>query len=394
MQVWVAHRLAWLRRQWIPAVLFIGFWTVIGLAFASQFYLSSLLFGYYTVTWGQAISITLGDWYVWAFLSLPIVWFARRFPLHRRNWSRLVVIHLAASLVVCVAYVLIRAAVGQMQSPLLGMTTTFGDTVERLFLKNTLLNLIIYWIIVSVSHAVDYYRKYRDREVQNADLERRLAEARLMALQMQLNPHFLFNTLHAISALVHQDPDSAEEMIARLSELLRQALENTEASEVTLREELDFLGRYLEIEQTRFGSRLAFRPAVAPETLEARVPNLLLQPLIENAIRHGIERQKRAGRIELRAWREGDRLHLEVSDNGAGVPAGQPLRLGVGLANTRARLHHLYGGRSRFHLGNRPEGGLRVSLSLPFRTAEPPAEPASRPSPDPARTPATTPPLS
>lgn len=366
--------LAWLRRNWVPSGLFLGFWTAIGLSFASQFYLTSRLFGYYTVTWGQAIGITLGDWYVWALLSLPIVWFARRFPLHRRQWPRLLVIHAAASLVVCIAYVLVRAAVGQLQNPLLGMTTTFRGTVEQLFLKNTLLNLIIYWIIVSVSHAFDYYRKFRDREVQAAELERRLAEARLMALQMQLNPHFLFNTLHTISALVHRDPDEAEEMIARLSGLLRLALENTDANEVPLREELEFLRRYLEIEQTRFGPRLEVRRDVAPEALEARVPNLLLQPLVENAIRHGIERNAGAGLIEIRARREGDTLRVDVSDNGAGTTTGQVIRPGVGLANTRARLEHLYGPAQHFRLIRRPAGGLRVSVSLPFRAAgAPPA---------------------
>ncbi len=364
--------LAWLRQNGAPWVLFVGLWTVIGLSFASQFYLSSHLFGYYTVTWKQAISITLGDWYVWAFLSLPIIWLARHFPLHRRHWFRLLVIHIAASLVICVAYVLIRAAVGQLQNPLLGMTTTFWGTVEQLFLKNSLLNLLIYWIIVSVSHAFDYYRKFRDREVATADLERRLAEARLMALQMQLNPHFLFNTLHTISALVHKDPDEAEEMIARLSELLRLALENTEANELPLREELEFLDRYLEIEQTRFGDRLKVARDIAPETLDALVPNLLLQPLVENAIRHGVERNAQAGVVELRAWREDDRLCCEVSDNGPGAASGETIRLGVGLSNTRARLQHLYGNRQHFQLRNRSAGGLTVSLSLPFRTAAAP----------------------
>lgn len=364
-----AKLLAWLRQKGAPGGLFMGLWTVIGLSFASQFYLSSHLFGYYTVTWKQAISVTLGDWYVWALLSLPILWLARRFPLHRRNWFRLLVIHVAASLVVCVAYVFLRAAVGQLQNPLLGMATSFRGTVERLFLKNSLLNLLIYWIIVSVGHAFDYYRKFRDHEVARADLERRLAEARLMALQMQLNPHFLFNTLHTIAALVHKDPDEAEETIARLSELLRLALENTDATEVPLRDELAFLGRYLEIEQTRFGDRLTVTRKVEPAVLDALVPNLLLQPLVENAIRHGVERNARPGTVELRAWREGDRLRCEVSDNGPGAAAGETIRLGVGLSNTRARLEHLYGGRQHFRLHNRPGGGLTVSLALPFRRA-------------------------
>ncbi|MBM3880602.1 MAG: sensor histidine kinase [Verrucomicrobia bacterium] len=356
-----------LRQNLIPWGLFIGFWTVIGLSFASQFYLSSALFGYYTVTWSQAIGITLGDWYVWALLSLAIVWFARRFPLQRRHWAKLAVIHTAASLLVCVAYVLIRAGVGQLQSPWLGMTTTFWGTAERLFLKNTFLNLLIYWIIVSVSLGFDYYRKFRDREVRTADLERRLAEAKLMALQMQLNPHFLFNTLHTISALVHKDVEAADRMIARLSELLRLALENTNANEVPLAQELDFLRRYLEIEQTRFGDRLSVKLEVAPDTLAAQVPNLVLQPLVENAIRHGLEPHRRPGCIQLRAERKGDQLELEVRDNGGGLAPGKPFQAGVGLANTQARLEHLYGRGQRCELRAAVGGGLVVSLRLPYR---------------------------
>ncbi len=361
--------IVWLRQNLVPWSLFIGFWTIIGLSFASQFYLSSTLFGYHTVTWGQAVSVTLGDWYVWAVLSLPIIWFARRFPLHRRNWPQVVVIHLTASLVVSVAYVFVRAAVGQLQNPLLGVTTTFWGTAEKLFLKNSFLNLLIYWIIVSVSLAFDYYRKFRDREVRAADLERRLAEARLMALQMQLNPHFLFNTLHTISALVHRDVEQADRMIVRLSELLRAALENTGAQEVPLREELDFLRRYLEIEQTRFGDRLEVRFELAPDTADALVPNLILQPIVENAIRHGIEPHRRHGIITLRARREADRLVLEVEDNGAGLTAGPPQRLGVGLTNTRDRLEHLYGSRQRLEFHPAAAAGLQVRVVLPLRLA-------------------------
>jgi len=361
--------IAWLRQHWIPWTLFIGFWTAIGLSFASQFYLSSVLFGYHTVTWGQAISITLGDWYAWAALSLPIVWFARRFPLHRRHWGKLVVIHTAASLVVCLLYVLLRAAVGELQGPLLGMTTSYWATVEKLVLKNTFLNLLIYWVIVSVSLAFDYYRKFRDRELRAADLERRLAEAKLMALQMQLNPHFLFNTLHTISALMHRDVEQADRMLARLSELLRLALENTDANEVPLRDELDFLRRYLEIEQTRFGGRLEVRFEVASDTIEAMVPNLLLQPLVENAIRHGIEPHRKRGLIVLRSCRDGPQLRLEVRDNGAGLGSQLPPRLGVGLGNTQARLAHLYGHAQRLDLAQSPGGGFTVTVTIPVRAA-------------------------
>jgi LytS/YehU family sensor histidine kinase len=186
---------------------------------------------------------------------------------------------------------------------------------------------------------------------------------------MQLNPHFLFNTLHAISALVHKDVEAADRMIARLSDLLRYALESTDAQEVPLRQELGFLNRYLEIEQTRFGDRLTVRLDIAPETLDALVPNLVLQPLVENAIRHGIEPRAKPGRIDLRARRENGRLKLEVCDNGVGLPSGRIPEEGVGLSNTRARLQQLYGEGHCFELGDAPGGGLMVSVELPFRAA-------------------------
>jgi len=266
-------------------------------------------------------------------------------------------------------YMVVRAWVGQAQSGLGGQPVSFAETFNPLLVKTFHLNLLIYWVIVSVHHAFGYYRQVQVRELRAVELEKRLAQARLQALQMQLNPHFLFNTLHAISALVHKDVEAADRMIARLSDLLRYALESTDAQEVPLRQELDFLNRYLEIEKTRFGDRLTVRLDIAPETLDALVPNLVLQPLVENAIRHGIEPRAKPGRIDLRARRENGRLKLEVCDNGVGLPSGRIPEEGVGLSNTRARLQQLYGERHLFALGNTAGGGLTVSVELPFRAA-------------------------
>jgi LytS/YehU family sensor histidine kinase len=184
---------------------------------------------------------------------------------------------------------------------------------------------------------------------------------------MQLNPHFLFNCLHSISSLMHQDVEGADRMITQLADLLRAALANSDTQEVPLRQELDFLRRYLEIEQTRFGDRLAVTMEIAPETLDARVPNLILQPLVENAIRHGIEPHARAGRIELRARRLDGSLALEVQDSGAGLRGAAAIE-GVGLSNTRARLRELYGAAHQFDLQDGADGGLRVRLRIPFRS--------------------------
>jgi len=238
---------------------------------------------------------------------------------------------------------------------------------KPLLVKTWHFNLLIYWVIVAVSHAFDYYRKYRERELRASELEKHLAQAKLQALQMQLNPHFLFNTLHSISSLMHKDVEAADRMIARLSDLLRAALEGAGTQQVTLRQELDLLQLYLAIEQVRFGSRLTVKMNIAPDTLGAQVPNLILQPLVENAIRHGIEPRARLGCIELQAHRQDGALALVVSDDGAGLGENGRIKEGVGLSNTRARLRELYGTAHRFELLRGQEGGVRVELSIPFR---------------------------
>ena len=350
-----------LQRRWIKWLLWFGFWTLIGLSFAFQFYISSAKAGL-EVTWRQAVSYALGDWYVFALLSIPVVWLARRFDFESGNRARSLAVHLPASLVFSLAYMVLRAWVGRWQSE-----ASFAEAFQPLLVKTWHFNLLIYWVIVAVSFAFDYYRKYRERELRTMELEKQLAQAKLQALQMQLNPHFLFNTLHSISSLMHQDVEAADGMITRLSDLLRTALDSSDTQEVTLRQELEFLQRYLEIEQTRFGRRLTVKTDVAPDTLDARVPNLILQPLVENAIRHGIEPHAKPGRVELRSQREAGTLVLEVCDNGAGLRKDEPAGERVGLSNTRARLRTLYGDAHGFELRDAPGGGLLVRLIIPFR---------------------------
>lgn len=245
------------------------------------------------------------------------------------------------------------------------------------------MNLLTYWAVVGVSHAFYYYNRYRDREVAASRLEAQLAGARLELLRAQLHPHFLFNTLHAISELMHEDVERADLMLTHLSELLRLALENAGAHEVPLREELDFLHRYLEIQQMRFQDRLSVRVEAEPEALDACVPYLILQPLVENAIRHGVATREAPGRVEVRATRRAPGpedpafpngaahvLRLEVRDDGPGLPAGGAgLREGLGLTNTRVRLRELYGPAQRCEITNIPGGGLCVSLEIPFHEA-------------------------
>ena len=220
--------------------------------------------------------------------------------------------------------------------------------------------LPIYLMIMSGAHAALFYRRSQERAAS-------LARARLEALRMQLQPHFLFNTLNTIAGLVHDDPNKADAMLIALSDLLRLSLKTSRELELPLHRELEFVERYLELMHARFEERLRYHLDIAPDVNAALVPGFLLQPLVENAVHHGLEPQPAGGLVTVRAWREGETLHLSVADNGVGLSKGQPQREGIGLANTRARLHELYGKRASLSL--RDEGGLSVEITLPFHTA-------------------------
>ena len=319
----------------------------------------SYAYGGYDASWRWALIIALTDWYVWAALTPAISWLARRFAIERRSWLRSLLVHIPASLFFSILKMVIETTI---LSRLSGAPARPNPVLQ---FPST---LFTYWAILGVIYAINYYRKYREHELKASQLETQLAQAQLQALKMQLHPHFLFNTLHAVSSLMRKDVEAADSMIARLSDLLRLTLENTGVQVVTLRQELEFLESYLEIEQTRFQNRLEVRMDIAPETLDARVPNLILQPLVENAIRHGIAPRSAPGCIEIRAAHDRERLRLQVRDNGPGLPESQnaAIKEGVGLANTRARLEQLYGAAQSFELKNQPEGGLLVSLTLPF----------------------------
>jgi two-component sensor histidine kinase len=352
--------------SWSQGVLFFGFWTLLGLAFAAQLYLSRSGIGS-PVSWEFAVGRALADWYVYGLLSLPALWLAKQFHIERAHWQRTVLVHLAASAVFSVLWMVLRSLIEGWQSRGEPGSMSFADAFSHALFATFFFNLLIYWAIISVAHTLAYYRKYAERELRTAELESSLTQARLQALQMQLNPHFLFNTLNSISSLMHQDVEAADRMIARLSELLRYALESTNSQEVPLHEELHFLDRYLEIQQRRFGDRLTVQREIQPDTLTGMVPTLVLQPLVENSIRHGIAPRARPGRILLRARRNGETLLLEVADNGVGLQGKVEIDEGVGLSNTRARLVQLYGEAHRFEFSEGSDGGLVVTLEIPWR---------------------------
>jgi len=245
---------------------------------------------------------------------------------------------------------------------ILAMSTNLSEQL----LISSFNGIVTYGVIVGIYHAVTYYAQFREREVRASQLETQVAQAQLMALKMQLQPHFLFNTLNSISALVTDNPAAAERMIARLSELLRTTLENAGTQEVSLQQELAVLDTYLEIERARFPDRLRVQMDIDPAVLDARVPNLILQPLVENAIRHGIAPQPHTGEVAIHAARSNGHLMLRVQDNGVGVQALDTLEWGVGLTNTEARLQQLYGAQHTFELRN--DDGFEVRLAFPYNT--------------------------
>lgn len=344
----------------IRILLVFGGWTLVGLFAASRLAMSYAYSGY-DVAWGFVLQLSLTQAYGWALLFPLIFWLARRFDL-TRLWWRDVAVHLLFAIVVAYAKVSLDAYT---------LPLVTGSSYRIRGINEGYSNFVTYIILAGLVMGAGYYTKFRERALRASQLEARLAQARLSALQMQLHPHFLFNTLNSISALMHRDVEAADRMLARLSELLRLTLEAGDEPEIPLRRELEFLDRYLEIEKVRFGPRLHVQQEIDPETLDAQVPNFLLQPLVENAIRHGIAPHARPGRIDLRFRRRDDRLQVEVADNGAGLSVAQTraVREGVGLANIRARLRELYGEDHRLELRNGTEAGLVVALEIPFRTA-------------------------
>ncbi|HEY0319526.1 MAG TPA: histidine kinase [Pyrinomonadaceae bacterium] len=359
-----------IQRRWVSWSVIFACWTLYGIFFASQVTVQQAYMGR-AVTWRNNFAAWLVCGYLWAMLTPLILYLSRRFPIKRQTWLRGALFHFASSLVVA-AFLLGLYVLAAKLAGLPVASQPLGTAFLALVILEYHFSLLIYWAILGIDHALRYYRKYQERELQASQLEAKLAQAQLQVLKMQLHPHFLFNTLHAISTLMHRDVDAADRMIARLSDLLRLALDNEGVQEVTLKQELELLERYLEIEQTRFRDRLTVEMSIDPEVLDARVPNLILQPLVENAIQHGIAPRRGQGRIEIGARRTNGTLDIYVRDDGRGLVDGAQgaIKEGVGLSNTRARLSQLYGGRATFELSSAPEGGTLCSLAIPFHEDE------------------------
>jgi two-component system, LytTR family, sensor kinase len=341
----------------------LGAWTLLAILFATQAWFSEAVRGE-PITWIHAFGIWLAWAYAWALLTPLVFRLVARHPIGRLAIARSMLVHGIASVV----FAAINLAIFAWLAPCVdavALASTWLATFVRLLSSTFLLNLPVYWLLLGAAQLQRIARAARERERNALQLESQLAEAKLLVLRAQLQPHFLFNALNTISVLMREDVEAADRVLLLLSSLLRRALDVSTFPEVELRDEMAFLAAYLEIEQTRFGDHLSYSVAVAPELLTARVPSLILQPLVENAVRHGLAARSASGRIEIAAESRAGMLQLQVRDNGVGMAVDRTE--GVGLANTRSRLQLAYGDRQSFSLRAAVGGGVVATLTFPLR---------------------------
>ncbi len=347
-----------IKNPWIKWPLYFAIWSIIGVGYSLHLFLikhdSNLENPWIVLWWGMP------DIYIWAVLALFILPVARKFPLGPQRIAHSLLIHLASSVVFAATHLLISVGID--------MLIYANPIVERMiyfFRVQFLENMIYYWVLFLLYNAWSYYHKYQDRKITASQLETQLAHAQVQALRMQLNPHFLFNTLNAISALVEDEPKAARTMLARLSDLLRHTLDSGKRHRQSLKEELEFIKLYLNIELVRFSDRLNVDYKIAPETQDLLIPNLMLQPLVENAIVHGIANRVKEGQIVIQSSIQDHQLLLHVWDNGPELK--RKTDIGIGLSNTQQRLQHLYGNAATLEL-KRENNGTLATLLLPIDT--------------------------
>lgn len=328
--------------------------------------------------WWHYLTSWLVGVYVWMLLTPSILWLGRRFPYKRENWFRRTLTHSALAVAVALLQLAIESAILHRIGVFPSIMTSVAATMGFLAVIGFHQAFLMYWTILAVQYGFLWYRRYVEGkqaalrlELRSAQLETQLARAHLSALNMQLQPHFLFNTLNAIMVLVRQQKNrEAEEMLGGLSDLLRCVLDDVDAQEVSLGRELEYVGLYLAIEQVRFQDRMSVEMAVDPDVIDAAVPHMVLQPIVENAIRHGIGGSSAAGKIRIGARRVNGALEMKVQDDGPGLAAANPGQTrGIGLTNTRARLQQLYGEAASLTVENDEQCGVTATIVLPFRLA-------------------------
>jgi two-component system LytT family sensor kinase len=356
--------------------LYFLIWTIIGIFFFSQS-LSQKFFSRDPTPWWHYLISWLVGVYLWALLMPGILWLGRRFPIERRNWVRRVALHLLLGVLVSLVQLILESAILSHLGVFPGLMNTFVTTFAFLLVIGFHTGIMTYWEVLGVQYGIGYYQNYQERkrealrlELRASELQSQLVQAQLGVLKMQLQPHFLFNTLNAIMVLVRQQRSKeAEQTLAHLSDLLRCVLEDVEAQEVPLRRELEYLQLYLSIEQVRFQDRLRVEISADPAILDAALPQMVLQPVVENAIRHGVGKSAAAGRVKISAVRSNDTLELRVQDDGPGFSSEGPIgkrSTGIGLTNTQARLKQLYGEEARLTTGNGEPRGAVVTITIPY----------------------------
>lgn len=349
------------RRRWpFLALAYLVAWTIPGLITTTQLSISYGMRGD-SPDLALLLKVAMPGWYIWAVLAPGIVWAAWRFPFHRVGWPGALLLHLGLNAVAAAAWVGLAVTVRR----LFGLP---GSTDFMTLLVNAVgTSLLTYWVLVLAVHAARFHLEGRDRAMRTAHLAAELSDARLQALTARLHPHFLFNTMHAISAFVRSQPDKAETMLAQLADLLRMVLDAPDADIVPLRRELDFAERYLALQQVRLDDRLALSFDVSGPIEGVGVPILLIQPLIENAVEHGVASRRGAGRVAVRCEVSVGRVAFEIRDDGPGLPEGfDPRHEGrIGLGTTAARLRARYGADHRFEVHNHPDGGVVARVEVP-----------------------------
>ena len=354
--------------------LYFLIWTIIGVFFFSQGIVQKFFSHDPTPWWHHLLSWLVGV-YLWALLTPGVLWLGRRFPIERRDWVRRGALHLLLGVVVTLVQLAVESAILPRLGVFPTLMTKFTSTLAFLLVIGFHNGIMTYWTVLGVQYGVRYYQDYQERkqealrlELHASELQSQLVQAQLGVLKMQLQPHFLFNTLGAIMVLIQQQKTSqAEAMVARLGDLLRLTLDDVKAQEVPLWRELDFLRLYLSIEQVRFEDRLRVRVAADPGVSDAFVPHMVLQPIVENAVRHGLGQSEEAMTIDVRATAVHPSLMLVVSDDGPGLPAPGSDQVGIGLTNTRNRLARLYGSDASLVVENAMPRGVRVTITLPLR---------------------------
>lgn len=324
------------------------------------------------IVWRDMLPGRFADWYTCALFTPLFFWLARRYPIDRRSWRKTLPLTLAVTSVCVVIKYALLVPIEHLL--VLNPKATFLNELGRNFASESM----AFWAVIGIIHAFEFNRRYREREIAAADLRVRLSEAQLEALRSQIHPHFLFNTLHSISTLMHRDVDAADSMLTRLSDLLRLTLKHRGENEISLREELSLADNYLAIMSIRFGDRLTVTQRIEPDTLDALVPQFVLQPLLENALEHSVAAASGPGHVEIASARREGRLMLAVTDSGRmGPVTSRAERHGMGLSNTRLRLEQLYGRDQSLALEKLAGQGARITVEMPWHSAPTVLSPAT-----------------